>query len=126
MIHKIAVGTNASTLLGGINENRYVKIFSGEQEITGEGLVGTGMVVKLMDGDTVKSSVTVVVTGDTNGDGKINITDMLAIRAHILQKGELSSAAAQAADTNGDGKINITDMLAIRAHILGKSAVTPN
>ena len=78
-----------------------------------------------MDGSTVKVSATVVVTGDTNGDGKINITDMLAAKAHLLNKSKLSGFYAQAADTNSDGKINITDFIQMKAHILGKSKVEP-
>ena len=69
---------------------------------------------------------TVIVTGDVNGDGKITITDMLAVKAHILQKTLLSGSGLQAADTNGDGKITITDFIQIKAHILKKSSVVAN
>ena len=94
--------------------------------VTDTAVVGTGMVVSIMDGATVKTSVTVVVTGDTNGDGKITVTDMIALKSRLLGKSDLSAAAAKAADTNGDGKISITDFIQIKAHILGKSSVTPN
>ena len=48
-------------------------------EVSGSTIVGTGMVVKLLDGNTVKATATIIVTGDTNGDGKTTITDMLAV-----------------------------------------------
>ena len=76
-ISKIPSGTTVSTLVNGINEKQYIKVFKGNSEVSGNTVVGTGMVVKLMDGNTVKQSVTVVVTGDTNGDGGITITDIL-------------------------------------------------
>ena len=62
-----------------------------------------------------------IVKGDANLDGKITITDMLSVKAHLLQKSSLSDNAAKAADTNGDGKITITDFIQIKAHLLGKS-----
>ena len=81
---------------------------------------------KIMDGNTVKASFTVVVTGDTNGDGKTTITDMLAIKSHVLKKTTLSGASAQAADTSKDGGISITDFIQIKASILGKGTIVPN
>ena len=122
-ISKIAAGTTVSTLLNGINEKSYCKVFKGNSEVSGNTVVGTGMVVKLMDGNTVKQSGTVVVTGDTNGDGGITITDMIAVKAHVLKKSTDSGAAAKAADTNGDNGISITDFIQIKAHILGKNKI---
>jgi hypothetical protein len=68
----------------------------------------------------------IIVTGDCNGDGKISVTDMLAIKAHLLQKSTLSGIFAQAADTNADHNISITDFIQIKASILGKSQIKPN
>ena len=62
--------------------------------------------------------------GDINGDEKITITDMLAVKAHILGKSTLTDINnATKADTNQDGKITITDFIQIKAHILGKSTI---
>lgn len=61
--------------------------------------------------------------GDCNNDGDITITDMIAVKAHILDKSTLSGDAATAADTNQDGDITITDFIQIKAHILGKSTI---
>ena len=125
-IGNIGTGTAVQQLLDGIGEASYVKVFRDGVEITGTETLGTGMEVRLIVNDQVMQTLQVVVVGDTNGDGKINITDMLAAKAHLLEKGQLSGAAAQAADTNQDGKVNITDFLQIKAHILGKSTITPN
>ena len=70
-----------------------------------------------------KASYTIIVTGDTNGDGKISVTDMLAVKAHVLKKSTMSGTVAQAADTSGDSAISITDFIQLKAHILGKSNV---
>ncbi len=64
-----------------------------------------------------------ITRGDVNNDGKITITDMLAVKAHILGKSALEGDVATAADTNKDGKITITDFIQIKSHILGKSTI---
>ena len=125
-IRKITAGTTVADLIASINEKPNIKVFKGNQEVAGNTTVGTGMIVKLMDGNTVLATATVVVTGDINGDGKINITDMLAVKAHLLKKNTLTGAAAQAADTNNNGEITVTDFLQIKASILGKSTINPN
>ncbi len=122
-ISKIPAGTTVSTLINGINEKQYIKVYKGNAEVSGNTKVGTGIIVKLMDGSTVKQSITVVVTGDTNGDGDISITDMIAVKAQILGKSKFEGAVAKAADTNGDNGISITDFIQIKAHILGKSKI---
>ena len=125
VLSKIGEGITAESLLENLGEGRYAKVFRGDKAVAKNALIGTGMTVKLLDGDTVKATATVVVTGDTNGDGKITITDMLAAKAHLLQKSTLTGASGQAADTNGDGKLTITDFIQLKAHILGKSKVEP-
>ena len=123
-ISKISAGTTVSTLLSGISEGTYCKVYDGTSVISGSSNVGTGMVVKIMDGNTVKASYTVIVTGDTNGDGNITVTDMIAIKAHVLKKSTLSGVYASAADTNGDDGISITDFIQVKAKILGKGSIT--
>ena len=55
---------------------------------------------------------------DVNGDGEVNIQDLLAIAAAIGQAGEND------ADVNGDGEVNIQDLLAVAAAI-GEVAAAP-
>ena len=55
--------------------------------------------------------------GDTNGDGKISITDAVAIVNYILGNAS-ASYVAEASDVNGDGKTSITDAVAIVNKIL--------
>ena len=76
-------------------------------------------------GNTVLQTLTIVVTGDTNGDGKVTITDMLAVKSHLLGKVKLNGAAAKAADTSGDKSISITDFIQIKAFLLGKGSIKP-
>ncbi len=123
-ISKITAGTTVNTLLSGLSAGQYCKVYKGNSQVSETSKVCTGMIVKIMDGNTVKASYTVIVTGDTNGDGDITITDMLAIKAHILKKSTLSGAYATAADTSGDNAVTITDFIQVKAKILGKGSIT--
>lgn len=126
-ISKITAGTTVKTLLEALNEKDYVKIYDKNNKLLeNTAVVGTGMKAVLMDGSEKVKEYQIVVTGDTNGDGKINITDMIAVKAHILKKETLTGASAKAADVNSsgaDGKINITDFIRIKAHILKKDTI---
>jgi len=122
-ISKITDGTTVSQLLDGINEGEYCKVYKGNEEVGANDIIGTGMVVKIIDGNTVTAQCTVIVTGDTNGDGNVNITDMIAIKAHVLEKTLLSGVYAIAADTSGEGNISITDFIQVKSKILGKGDI---
>ncbi len=130
-ISKVAAGTTVSTLTSGINEKNYIKVTKDGKAMAATDTVSTGCVVSIMNGSSVLKSYTVIVTGDINiknaaADGKISITDLLAIRDELLSgTGVLTGANYKAADTNGDGKVSISDLLEIRDHLLGTSKIEP-
>lgn len=51
-----------------------------------------------------------VCPGDTDGDGQINVTDMLAV---IANWGPCSAPESCSADINHDGQVNVTDLLSV-------------
>ncbi|SFD03849.1 dockerin type I domain-containing protein [Ruminococcus albus] len=62
--------------------------------------------------------------GDVNGDGKIDINDIVKIAAHIKARKALSEKGIVAADINADGKVNITDLTLTAAHVKGKRNIS--
>ena len=62
-----------------------------------------------------------ILIGDANGDGKITITDAVAVVDYILGQA-ITGFRPQQADVNGDGNVNITDAVGIIDIIL-RSAV---
>lgn len=81
------------------------------------GLLYTGM--QLTDGT---SALTVVVTGDLNGDGKVTLTDFLQVKLYLLGQA-LPATGAAAGDVNYDGKVTITDFLRIKSNLLGMEGI---
>ena len=64
-------------------------------------------------------TVSNIMVGDANGDGKVSITDAVAVVNKLLGKPS-TNFRADAADVTGDGKITITDAVAIVNIVLGK------
>lgn len=60
--------------------------------------------------------------GDINGDGKVNITDLSKLAAHVKSVKLLDSSSMTRADINGDGRVNITDLSHLAAQVKGVSA----
>ena len=81
----------------------------------------TGMNIKITSGIT--SNYTVVIYGDNNGDGVIDILDLLKIQKHLLGVNKLKNAYLNASDINKDGNVDIIDLLKIQKHILNVSKI---
>ncbi len=73
-------------------------------------VIATGTTLEITDGDETKS-YTFIVPGDTDGNGKINSSDALAILNHAVEKSIMTGDAFEAADIADDGVINSVDAL---------------
>ena len=68
---------------------------------------------------TAKLTLTEVITGDINGDGRVTVTDAVGIVNYILHRAP-SVFIAKAADVNGDGNITISDAVGVVNIVLNK------
>lgn len=121
----ISAKTTLTDFLAKFDESEYLMVCRDGEPVSGDSLIGTGMELRLVVGEEVRQSRILVVTGDVNGDGEISITDMVSVKAHVLQKTTLKDAFVLAADTNQDSNVSITDFVQIKAHVLGKSTIAP-
>ena len=83
-------------------------------------IVATGMILRLIINGTTYDERTLVVPGDTNGDGVIDIFDLLPIVDHILDTVPLTGPYLRAADYNNADGVDIFDLLPIVDYILGQ------
>lgn len=109
-------GVSPSTSVSAMNSAGYT-IYNGSTKVT-SGLVGTGMTAV-----SSSATVTIVVTGDVSGDGKITITDVVKLQKSVVGSGSLSGAYAKAADINGDGKVTITDVVQAAQVTVGQRTI---
>ena len=60
-----------------------------------------------------------ILLGDVNADGKITVTDLSKVAAHIKTVKMLDEDQQKRADVNTDRKITVTDLSKIAAHVKG-------
>ena len=65
------------------------------------------------------TEITESTVGDVNGDGQVNISDLVLVASNLGKTGR------NAADVNGDGIVNITDLVLV-AGALGTNAAAPS
>lgn len=94
------------------------KIARNEKEISNTDSIATGDILTTSAGD----KYTLIVTGDLNKDGKLNLKDLVKIRKYFLDGNNLDENEMLAADCNFDGKINLKDLVKMRLMLLNQDA----
>ncbi len=116
--------TNVADFLAGFTaEGCELKVLSAESE-ENTGVVATGnKLAAYVDGSLV-SIKEIVIYGDVNGDGSVNVLDMIKINRHSLGLETLKDAKLLAADANrqNDG-VNVLDMIFVNRHSLGLTTI---
>ena len=87
--------------------------------LSGGDYVSTGCVLSIAVGTDIIDSKTLVLAGDVNGNGYIDVGDYAAVRRAVLGTFGLSGASLAAADVSGDGTIGSEDYARIRRFFLG-------
>ncbi len=75
--------------------------------------------------DDIVADADEIISGDANGDGAVDISDVLLTVDYILGK-EALSFVKEAADMNKDTVIDISDVLLIVDKILGREEQDPD
>jgi hypothetical protein len=68
--------------------------------------------------------VTNIIKGDANGDGEVNVSDIVEIIDYIMNKPSDKFVYA-AADLNEDGEVNVTDIVKVVSIIMSSSNNAP-
>jgi len=126
VISKIASGTQIENFVNNFS-NGSVKIYdkTNTSQVS-SGTLQTGMIAKIYDaGGTLVTDYTIVITGDSSGDGSADISDLIQLKLVVLNKLALSGAYAKAADLDGDGTVDISDLVLMKRHVLNIQYITP-
>lgn len=104
------------------NDNKYLEIWSSDEtrKIADNETLSTGMIVKLIINDKEVDRKYIVIKGDTNGDGEIDLFDAVKILNDYLERVSLEGAYREAAFVNDDEDIDLFDSVMILNHYLGR------
>ncbi len=101
-------------------ENTNVAVYDASgNKVASDVVCGTGYTVKLLSGNIVVDSLTIVVMGDVDGSSKVDTTDYLRIKAKFNGTYELENEQFIAGDVCEDGTIDTTDYLRIKGVFVG-------
>lgn len=101
--------------LNNINTLKNIFTVNGDVRVTpshkngAENCYGTGTVVELLEDDNVAFTQTIVVFGDVNGDGIIDVLDASEIEKASNNNSALEGHYEAAADINSSGQIDVLD-----------------
>lgn len=116
-IFNIAYNTSKKDFMKKFSNSSGYQIERNGQVLGDEENIATGDKLKIKAGD----EYSLIVTGDINKDGKVNISDVIKLRRYLLLRNNLDEQELLAADCNLDGKsINISDLIKLRLIVLGK------
>ena len=122
-ISGITVGSSAEKIVEKLNVNNNVSVIvtdgSGNSKT---GTIVTGDKVTITSGEETKT-YTMIIRGDTNGDGKISSSDYVFIKNYIMGTKNLNSAQKVAGDINKDNKVSSSDYVFVKNHIMGVSSI---
>ena len=113
---RIVIGFEESTTIGDFktamaNPNEFIKVYdSNNNELTNNEIVKTGLIVKLIIDGTVYDEATIVVRGDIDGDGIVNISDLMTVKNHLQNIEQINdNIKYNAANVEQDNAIRTSD-----------------
>ena len=118
-VKNLAAGMTAAQLMAQF-DNEGLAVWDAQGNLVADdALCGTGCTVNLLMGGRVADTLQIVVAGDVDGSGQVDVTDYMRLRAMLLGTFTLEGAYLQAADVDRSQRIDTTDYMRIRAYFLG-------
>jgi hypothetical protein len=120
----ITPGTVSAEFLSGLKgSNCTIKLLNADST-ENLGTVATGNKVAIYVNNTLVETKEIVVYGDVNGDGAIDILDLIKVNRHSIGAAALKGAYLEAGDANrkNDG-VDILDIIVINRHSLGFTTI---
>ncbi len=119
IVYRIVIGAEPNTTIGEfkdnmLNPNEFIKIYdSDNNEVSDDDIVKTGLTIKLVIDGNIYDEATMVVRGDLNGDGFVNVMDDIVITNSITDANPINEISDYprfaAADLEEDDFINVVD-----------------
>lgn len=117
----VVVGTSAADAVKNITiKNGGKVVITNAAGIERSGDIATGDVITVYSSAGAKlSSYNIVVKGDIDGDGKVDILDIVRIKNQMLGNTKLDGAYLSAADMDNNGSVDLMDIVKAKSLLLG-------
>jgi hypothetical protein len=125
IVTNIAPSTTASTFLDAIliANQTSVTLSKNSTPLAMGSLVGTGTSILVSKG-IQNTSYSIVIYGDVSGDGVISVSDMLAVKKHLVGLNLLTGDYLKAGKVTRQSSIEVGDLAAIKSNILKISTIS--
>ncbi len=123
MISNIVPGTSLSEFKSKLKYNGELVVKSMQGNIISSGSVGSGSIVELYQELELVDSLTVLIYGDIDGNGKLSSNDIKEMSNYILEVNTLNSWQSSAMDVNHDGKNDLFDLVIVNGCLNGRYSI---
>lgn len=120
----VVPGTTAADFLAGVScEGTVLTVLNAKGE-ENTGNIATGNKLAIYKDGTLVSTKDIVIYGDVNGDGAVDVLDIIKINRQTLGLDSMSGAYLEAGDANrkGDGA-DVLDLIILNRHTLGLTTI---
>ena len=103
-----------------LNPNEYIKIYDKDNnELSDDDIIKTGLTIKLKYDNLVFDEATMIIHGDVDGDGFVNVSDYILVANHALEIEDITDYVMfAAADVEEDEVLNVADYIKIMDYAL--------
>lgn len=124
-VYNISEGEDISNIINSIRGKHFfakVTLTNPDGSSIKEGVVKTGLSLKVSNNNK-EEIFKIVLYGDVNGDGTIDIRDLLGIQKHLVGSKMLDGAYNKASDINKDNVVDIRDLLLVQKQLVGQYTI---
>lgn len=89
-------------------------------------IIKTGFTVDISFGGFKANTYIMVIYGDVNSDGAIDLNDLVSVRNCLLGDHTISDTLKYAGDLYGEGSITLNDLVGMMAYISGTGTINQN
>lgn len=115
IIKNITTNTTQKEFEDKVNIKLDYEIYRNDQKLEEDAIIATGDILRTENGQ----EYTLIVAGDVNKDGIVNIRDIVQMRKYLLTRDNFDDISKLAADSNLDGKtISIKDLIRMRIIVM--------
>ncbi len=120
-IYKIKEKTKIEELLSKINTSGEISFKDKDgRELVNSDIISTGSKINIEIANK-NIEYTLIVSGDTTGDGIVNISDVIKLADHIITRNILNNYEKIAAEVTNNDNLNISDVIKLADYILDRS-----